>query len=312
MRARDAGCIERLRNGLEECEGNYFPLPGIHHLGAREVYIGQLIDSMRRIKFVHALLERDIHPSRADGLSEMFDPLKAAVLRKREGNVDEACWLVFLFVHFGKHLASGYRYAREVYGALGNRAPWTFIEVSADTEGFRLWLHQHEAQICRGTRRGFGNHRKYQSLSAYRPNGTGDAVESYVRWVGEYGSHAVLFENALANALNDREVAFERLYRSMNSVTSFGRTAKFDYLTMIGKLGLADIRPGSAYFSSATGPVVGARLMLQGNTNKEFSIAELDQRIHKLGEILGVGMQEMEDSLCNWQKSPTTYIHFRG
>ncbi|MBT9522966.1 MAG: hypothetical protein IV101_18990 [Dechloromonas sp.] len=312
MRAREAGCIERLRDGLQECEANYFALPGVLHLGAREVYIGQLVDSMRRIRFVHTLLERDIHPSRADGLSEMFDPLKAAALRKAEGNIDEACWLVFLFVHFGKHLVSGYRYAREVYGALGTRAPWTFSEASADTEGFRSWLHQHEAQICRGARRGFGNHRKYQSLSAYRPNGTGDAVESYVRWVGEYGSHAVLFENSIEDALNDPEVAFDRLYRSMNSVTSFGRTAKFDYLTMIGKLGLADIRPGSAYFSSATGPVVGARLMLQGNTSKGFSIAELDQRIHKLGEILGVGMQEMEDSLCNWQKSPTTYINFRG
>jgi hypothetical protein len=32
----------------------------------------------------------------------------------------------------------------------------------------------------------------------------------------------------------------------------------------------------------------------------------------KLGDALGVGMQVMEDSLCNWQKSPEAYVPFRG
>jgi hypothetical protein len=32
----------------------------------------------------------------------LFDPLKAAVLHYRRGRVDEAYWLVFLAVHFGK------------------------------------------------------------------------------------------------------------------------------------------------------------------------------------------------------------------
>lgn len=312
MRAREVDLIDFLNGRLDYFEANNFGLPGIRHQATRDVYVNQLIDSIRRVKYVKTLLNRDIHPSRADGLSEMFDPLKAAVYHKRQGNIDEACWLVFLFVHFGKHLKSGYRYAREVYSALGTRNPWTFVETRGNVDEFRSWLHHHESSISRGSQRGFGNHRKYQSLSAYRPNGTGDAVESYIQWVGEYGSHAALFQNSIDDALNDPETAFDRLYRSMNSVISFGRTAKFDFLTMIGKLQLADIKPGSAYFSSATGPVVGARLMLQGNTNNTLSISELDRRIHTLGDVLGVGMQEMEDSLCNWQKSTNNYIHFKG
>jgi hypothetical protein len=27
---------------------------------------------------------------------------------------------------------------------------------------------------------------------------------------------------------------------------------------------------------------------------------------------LGVGMQAMEDALCNWQKSPRRFVHFKG
>jgi len=312
MRGRDTALIQQLHDGLLEYETNSYALPGIQHQTAREVYVQQLIDSIRRVKFVTTMAARDIHPNRADGQSELFDPLKAAVLYKSAGNIDEACWLIFLFVHFGKHVGSGYRYAREVYSALGSRPPWTFATTQANITDFRAWLHLHEQEISRGNRRGFGNHRKYQSLSAYRPNGTGHAVDSYLRWVGAYGSHSAHFAYALQETNNDPEAAFDLLYRSMNSVVSFGRTARFDYLTMIGKLGLAPIRPGSAYFSSATGPVVGARLMLQGNTNVAMPIRELDRRTHLLGGVLGVGMQEMEDSLCNWQKSPHNYIHFSG
>jgi len=28
--------------------------------------------------------------------------------------------------------------------------------------------------------------------------------------------------------------------------------------------------------------------------------------------VLNVGMQVLEDSLCNWQKSPRQFVHFRG
>lgn len=88
----------------------------------------------------------------------------------------------------------------------------------------------------------------------------------------------------------------------------FGRTARFDYLTMLGKMGLAPIRPDSAYFSSATGPVVGAQLMLQGEHG--LTVAEIDRRVGIIANQLGVGFQEMEDSLCNWQKSPNHYKRF--
>jgi Alpha-glutamyl/putrescinyl thymine pyrophosphorylase clade 3 len=99
----------------------------------------------------------------------------------------------------------------------------------------------------------------------------------------------------------------------MKSVVSFGRTARFDYLTMIGKLGLASIEPGFAYMGGATGPLRGARLLFFGSaTAGGVTPRQLDAWLAELDAYLGVGMQVLEDSLCNWQKSPGRFLRFRG
>ena len=84
--------------------------------------------------------------------------------------------------------------------------------------------------------------------------------------------------------------------------------ARFDYLTMVGKLGLAPIEPGSTYMQGSTGPFVGARLLFGGRR----SAAELDAWLVELDARLHVGMQVLEDAICNWQKSPGTFGPFRG
>jgi hypothetical protein len=62
-----------------------------------------------------------------------------------------------------------------------------------------------------------------------------------------------------------------------------------------------------------TGPVRGARLLFSGAVdNASFSKKKLDELSVELNKILGVGMQVIEDSLCNWQKSPARYLAFRG
>ena len=76
---------------------------------------------------------------------------------------------------------------------------------------------------------------------------------------------------------------------------SFGRMAKFDYLTMIGKLELAHIEPGSTYLEGATGPLAGARLLFGGSTTARLSREDLHSRSVELGDALGVGMQNALD-----------------
>ena len=265
---------------------------------------------MRRVRYVSVIRGRKISGRRGDPNDELFDPVKAALLRHDGGDVEEAFWLVFLFVQFGKNARGGWRYAREIYGRLGGPLRWDWTATSVDPSAFRQWLDAHQEDLKReGVPGGFGNHRKYESLDAYSPNGTGATVESYVRWVGPPRTHQQLMADALEEAAGDSRTAFYQLYKSMKNIARFGRTARFDYLTMIGKLGLAPIEPGSVFMVGATGPAEGARLLFGARKAK---LRDFDEWLVELGAHLGVGMQELEDALCNWQKSPEKFVPFRG
>ena len=182
--------------------------------------------------------------------------------------------------------------------------------ISSAPEAFRDWLHINENEIRR-LPGGFGNHRKYESLAARSDNGTGAAVASYVGWVKPRRTHMDLVDAALHEAQGDPTLAFDRLYEWMNEVARFGRTARFDYLCMLAKLGLAPISPGSTYLHGATGPLFGARLLF-GDTLASLPTATLDQWLIELEADLEVGMQVLEDALCNWQKNPRDFVPFRG
>jgi hypothetical protein len=313
MRPRDRELAEQLSEGLLSFDKKKHPLPGIRVRASFEAFVEQVLESLHRIKYVSVLRRRNLSNLRAEPASELFDPLKAAALHSRQGQVDEAFWLVFLFVHFGKHKRAGWRLARDVYGALGSGMRWDWARTSADPASFRQWLAANVNTLRGdGIARYFGNHRKYQSLDATSPAGTGATVESYVRWVAPQGTHQLLVQNAQTRGGNDPRRTFDHLYRSMDAVVSFGRMAKFDYLTMLGKLGLAGIEPGSAYLEGATGPLRGARLLLGGSVTAALSAPTLDGWLVQLGTDLNVGMQVLEDSLCNWQKTPGKFVPFRG
>lgn len=313
LRPRDRSFASHLEKRLLSFDRSGQRLLGIADSSKRESFLEQLLESVRRVKYVSVVREQKLDDGRSDPSNEMFDPLRAAILFQRAGEIDEAFWLVFLFVHFGKHSRAGWRYAREIYGALGDNGRWDWARTSADPGEFRHWLDTHQDELKReGIPRGFGNHRKYQSLDAYSPNGTGSAVESYVRWVCPPRTHLELMKRALWQVDGDPREAFDSLYRSMDAVVSFGRTARFDYLTMVGKLALAPIEPGSTYMKSATGPLAGARLLFGGHREAPLKPAVLEEWLVALGAHLNVGMQVLEDSLCNWQKSPGKFRPFRG
>jgi alpha-glutamyl/putrescinyl thymine pyrophosphorylase-like protein len=281
--------------------------PGIRNAASRDAFVEQLLESIRRVSFPAVVSSRPISPLREDPSSTLFDPIRAAILCTRSDKDEEAFWLVFLSVHFGKHARSGWQYVRSVYGKLGKGGRWDWKAASANPGAFRKWLNNHEEAV-RATGGGFGNHRKYQSLSASSSRGTGAVVESYLRWVAQAGTHRQLMQRALNMCSGKPTSAFDTLYREMDAVLGFGRTARFDYLTMVGKLGICAIEPGSAYLVGATGPLAGARLLF---ANKEGPRA-LDRRLISLAQYLGVGMQVLEDALCNWQKSPSHFVPFRG
>lgn len=322
VRPRDHDEAERIDAALTNFHNSVRRLPGIQGAAERAAFLDQLFDSIHRVQFIERGVlcrrgePRDLNPDRANPASDLFDPVRAAAIRTAEGEHDEACWFVFLFAHFGKNLRTGYRLVRDIYGSLGKGPIWDWARISSNPEAFRRWLAANLAAMKNdGVPRYFGNHRKYESLGSNDRDtrGTAAAFVTYVGWVTAYRSHNGRFEHAAAAAGHDPRRTFDHLYRSMNEVASFGRTARFDYLTMLGKLGLAEIEPGSTYMTGATGPLDGAKLLFGSATDNAMP-QEIDRWLVELEAALGLqmGMQVLEDALCNWQKNPAKYVPFRG
>lgn len=313
MRDKDRILAQKLKARLKIFDRKKRPLPGILPVSNYEAFVEQLIESIRRVTYFSVIGERDISNYRGDTSSDLFDPIKAAFLNFRHGNLEEAFWLIFLSVHFGKHRRSGWRLARDVYGSLGGPLNWDWPRTSSEPEGFRQWVSSQAETLGGGDGipRHFGNHRKYETLKDSSPRGTGKVVESYVQWVLQYGSHEKLMEEAQRQGGGNPRKSFNYLYISMENVISFGRTARFDYLTMIGKIGLAPIEPGSTYIKGSTGPFKGAKLLFG---EKGANVSDLEKWLVELDNHLKLyfGMQVLEDALCNWQKCPQKFKPFRG
>lgn len=303
--------IQSLSSKLDRVISDGLPLPGIDAVENKATLLEQMVESIRRVDYVAAIAARPISIDRVDPRSEYFDPIRAAVLKTQSGDVEEACWLIFLATHFGKAGKTGWLLTKDIYGALDGAHNWTWPLVSTNSVAMSRWIAANYTVLKdRGGK--FGNHRKYETLNPARSNSTGEIVESYVNWVMQHGSHQALFDHAMAQSGSNAKAAFRMLYKSMKAVRRFGRTGKFDYLTMIAKVGISPIEADSTYMGQATGPVKGARLLFGGRASADISARELEGKIQQLNNELGVGMQVIEDALCNWQKSPGRFIRFRG
>lgn len=284
---------------------NNIPLHGVAYPENMFAFVWQLIDSIQRVSYVRTIRTRPISASRADPTSPIFDPIRAAV-KMSVRQPEEAFWLVFLATHCGRNLGTEWRLAAELYGA-SEAVPWTWARVLNDPQAYADWVENHH-QTFLGK---FGNHRKYESLKP-GPKGTGAVIRSYVAWITGFGSHAAMIAQAQAQANGNARRAFGLLYEQMRVVLRFGRTGRFDYLTMLSKVGLANIEPDSTYMNEATGPKRGAKLLFDGQIDSNTGASVLEARVAALEQHLGVGMQVMEDAMCNWQKSPNRYLPFRG
>jgi hypothetical protein len=299
-----------LSDALQHYEEANGALPGIVQSERRAALVEQLVESVRRTLYFEHLLGRPGRSSVADPATEAFNPLRAAILQERAGNRDEAFWLVFLFVHFGKHRRSGWSLIADIYGRLDGGALWSWDAVTADVNAFRDWLDDNVDSITSlQPRRGFGNHRKYESLGAWTDNGTGAVVASYVDWVGAAG-HDTRIAQITTRATSPAQ-RFDALYESVRAVRRFGRTAAFDYCATLSKLDFVAVEPSAACLVGATGPLKGARLLLS-QRGQSLPPRALETMLPSLRAELNVGFDVLEDALCNWQKSPAKFKPFRG
>lgn len=277
-------------------------LPGVDDPGALEALATQIIASLRREDYYRLVQKKPISAKRADPNNDAFDAERAVVHYMQQGDVDEAAWLIFLMTHFARPADTGWLRLRDVYGRVGHGI-WDWRTVSANPAAFAEWL----AANWRHIRGKFGNHRKYESLRPDSARNMGRVIADYVRWIGRRG-HAAFLADVTSRSGND---PFDTLYREM-VVTSFGRLAKFDYLMLLTRYRIVDMAPGSAYLDGATGPRSGASLLFTGASRTTISTTALQRMLDELDAELGVGMAVLEDALCNWQKEPLRFMHYKG
>lgn len=297
---------------IGQIDAQFGPLPGIATAQRRLCWAQQIVSSLRRISYTDTLMMRTVNVARCDPHSGIFDPVRGTLHFHRSGQLDEAVWLTFVLTHFGKHAVDEWKLAANVYGSFDEGPVWTFAQYAADSAGFEAMLAVNSGRLADASISGsFSNHRKFQSK---KPQAIAKTFRTYYEWQTEFGGFRDRMIAAHASVGQEPQAAFDALYKSMNGVFGFGggRLGRFDFLTMLGKLQLAPITPGSVYLDKATGPLAGARLLFFGDRGHQISGRAMEPRVDALDGILGVGKQVIEDSLCNWQKSPDVYVYFRG
>lgn len=285
-------------------------LAGLSTAARKETWLDQLISSLRRIEYMKLLTTAKIDPARDNPDNSLFDPIRAAARLGKLGRRDEAVWMAFFATHFGKHVVDGWKLAANVLGSFGAGPVWDVTTYGNGRAAFDQMLVQNQAALADANQSGrFSNHRQYQSK---KPNIISAVFSTYYDWQFSAGGFAQLINSTHQRVGQNPTEVFDELYRSLNAVYGFGRLGKFDFLTMLSKLDLAPIEAGSAYIVGATGPLSGAKLLFYNSTSHPVSAGQLSPRVDALDDYLQTGKQVIEDSLCNWQKSPDKYVYFKG
>ncbi|MFB7143137.1 alpha-glutamyl/putrescinyl thymine pyrophosphorylase clade 3 protein [Agrobacterium deltaense] len=296
---------QRLSDALLRHAQTTRAMPGIAADLARETLAWQFVASLRREDYYRRVQEKKVAAAKADPNSGCFDAERAVVFHLQNNDVEEAAWLIFLMTHFARPSTSGWQRLQDVYGMLG-KGIWDWKTVTDDPKAMIDWLAKNRDKI-RGK---FGNHRKYETLHPDSHRSFGRVLNSYLAWIGAAG-HKKFFADVVRAHGNNPGVIFDALFNGMK-VTTFGRLARFDYLSLIGRYQIAPIGAASAYLKDATGPAAGARLLFLGSGATKKSDRMLQAWLDDLDKDVGVGMAVMEDALCNWQKSPAAFVHYKG
>ena len=237
----------------------------------------QIVDSINKTNYFKIITQRKVSVLRTQPHHVLFDPIRSVLYYKNQ-NLDEACWLIFLMVHTGDSAKRNWQFVRELYDGIGK---WD--EINLDT--MENWLNK-------APKLKFGGHRKYESLSQLI-----DVVFSYQTWVKKMGGHEALFNQSF----DTTEQRYAWLYQQMK-IFRFGRLAKYDYLGLCALTGIAALKADRCYLQGSSGPLKGAKRLF-GAYDEDM----LNQMTMYLAENLEIGYQEIEDALCNWQKSPQRY-----
>lgn len=182
---------------------------------------------------------------------------------------EEAFWLAFQIAHLSP--------------LAGEDAPFAAIQTARST-----WASGDAPNLLEGTVLG-----PRTTVDPKQPARTADA---YRAWVARNGSQASAYAGEASWTPQRR---FARLYERL-SLPGFARAGRFELLTSIGRLGLAEIEPGELRFGEAADATTIA-------AKRVFGIGDsylLEQRAAALVEESGVPFAALDLALFNFEQTP--------
>jgi hypothetical protein len=228
--------------------------------------------------------------------SGSWDPRRAIVQLNCAGDVEEATWLTFLTSYFAAAEDDDrWRAVRTVYSGFGeHRISWRAVYQDATAA-----LAPCTSRAKEYSQLSFGNHRKNEPLKAAHRYGIEAVVRSYLTLVKRLGngSQAQMF----TRYSGDPGLKFHKLLVEVTGVLRFGRLGAFDFLTLLGTLGVYPLEPAHLYLEGSSWPLEGARRLL--GAPDRANAPELDSRCSAVARELGVSLAVMEDALCTWHKT---------
>jgi hypothetical protein len=285
------------RNSVSHRLTQYFhdhKTPGLRSPDDRQRFEAEIFSSWS----LHTTIAQRKFDGQPDPDLPSFNPAFLIVDLAVRGELDEACWLAFIAVHFGWDWDpddDAANLIRTFYSRAGEGGRWEWQAARNSPQALESWIAHHAKRLEAFD---FGNHRQHEQI-----DGTAAVFKSFIDWVSSTrrdGPYAALSSRMGHGAT--AEQAFDNIYRAFH-VHQFARLGKFDYLIMLKALGILNIRPRDCYLDGATGPLQGANLLFAGKRQRKCS-AVLSTKVEHLRAFLGIEPEIMEDALCNWQKKP--------
>ena len=272
-------------------------LPGLAESRERERFLAALRTAAAQRDEERAIAA---DPGEEDQLglpfTDSWDPRRAIVQWNRACDVEEATWLTFLTSYFAAAEDDDrWRSVRTVYSGFGeHRIGWRAVYQDATAALAPCTSRAKEYGSLR-----FGNHRKNEPLKAGHRYGVEAVVRSYITLVKRLGngSQAQMF----SRYSGDAGLKFHKLLVEVTGVLRFGRLGAFDFLTLLGTLGVYPLEPAHLYLEGSSWPLEGAKRLL--GAPDRAKAPELDSRCCAVARDLGVSLAVMEDALCIWHKA---------
>lgn len=258
----------------------------------------QTIDSIRRVKIYETYQFRaDI--ADAKGLPYSYTSNPFSLAQRTSLSIETRVWVIYVATYFGKSDTSKWKLFNNVAFRSDNSLI-TFEEIIDNKEGYFDYLRN--MNFFEGSK--YSNHRKYTRKSLDGERGVLTSFEFMLDHMNQF----------CLNAFSP----FDTIYQQALNIPNFGRMAAFDFTCSLSKCGLNVDQPTSMYHKYSTGPLdaINDILILAGveSPNNNLKVTFGDELLNWFNTNYEIYMlaQVLEDAICNWQKSPTSYFRYFG